>query len=110
LRSASTSPADRSAPPAAGVRLVEVRFGDELLKRVAPAAADQLVSRGWGEWIGSGRRRYVRLTQAAPVSALHGVRGHDGTAALAADHTCKVYRDGQLMGAPRSHREFLPLP
>src|ERR1044072_3360775 len=42
----------------------------------ASAAAEQLVARGWGEWIGRGRRRYVRLTASAPVSALHGVRGH----------------------------------
>jgi hypothetical protein len=79
-----------------------------LLKRVAVGAAEMLVARGWAEWIGSGRRRYIRLTDSAPLSALHGVRGHDGTAAVRADQTCKVYGDGQLMGAPKSHREFLP--
>jgi len=109
LRHRGGSNADQSAPPAAELRLVEVRFGDALLKRVATGAADQLVSRGWGEWIGSGRRRYVRLTESAPVSSLHGVRGYDGTCRLKAEGRGRVYDPGQVIGESRSHREFLPL-
>jgi hypothetical protein len=87
---------------------VEVRADGVLLKRVSAGAADELVSRGWGEWIGTGRRRYLRLTESAPVSALHGWRGGDGTQPLRGDRTCKRYGDGQLMGDPRRLREFIP--
>lgn len=109
MKSDSSSPAARSAQPAAGVSLVDVRLdGGALLKRVAVGAAEMLVGRGWGEWIGTGRRRYLRLTGSAPLSALHGVRGHgDRTRPVVADQTCRIYADKQLMGAPKSHREFV---
>jgi hypothetical protein len=99
-----TSNADGSARP-----LVEVRVDGVLLKRVAPGAAEQIVGRGWGEWIGVGRRRYVRLAESAPLSALRGWRGKDGTRQVRAEGTM-TRAAGQRMGDSRSHREFIPLP
>ena len=90
-------------------RAVEVRVDGRLIKRVSPGAADTLVERGWAEWRGSGRRRYAELTASAPLSALHGWRGADGTRPLRGDQTCKHFGADQLMGAPESHREFSPL-
>lgn len=99
----SRTPADVSAPPA-----VEVRLAGELFRRVARGAADALVARGWGEWIGSGRRRYVGLTPSAPVSSLsHGLQG-DGTRPVRGDSTCRYRGDGQLMGNPEFLREHIP--
>ena len=93
------------------MRLVEVRLNTgELIRRVAHGAADQLVLRGWAEWIGTGRRRYVRLTASAPLSSLYGWGGKDGTRDMRADQTCKIRGKGQLMGEPKSHREFIPVP
>jgi hypothetical protein len=46
---------------------------------------------------------------AAPLSALPWWgNGGDGTQPLRADHTCKIYSDGQLMGNSRMMREFPP--
>lgn len=86
---------------------VEVRADGELLRRITSAAAEMLVGRGWGEWIGTGRRRYVRLTASAPVSALPGWRGKDGTRPVRGDGTFR-YGNGQLLGQPQSHREHIP--
>jgi hypothetical protein len=100
------SNADGSARPT-----TEVRTEDGLLmKRVATGAAEQLVSRGWGEWRGRGCRRHVCLTPAAPLSSLHGWRGQDGTRPMRADQSCNIRGNGQLMGEPKSHREFIPFP
>lgn len=86
---------------------VEVRSAGQLIRRVAPGAAETLVSRGWGEWIGTGRRRYIRLTPDAPLSSLAGWRGKDGTQPMRGDGGF-IYGDGQLLGDPRSHREHIP--
>lgn len=67
-----------------------------------------LIARGWGEWIGTGRRRYVRLTASAPLSALPGWRGKDGTRPMRGDGTF-IYGHGQLLGDPKSHREHAPI-
>jgi hypothetical protein len=101
MNSLVLSNADTSAP-----LTVEVR-ADGILKRVSPGQAAMLVLRGWGEWIGSGRRRYVRLTDSAPLSSLHGWLGRDGTRPVRADQTCKVYKSGQAIGNPQTHREFI---
>lgn len=101
---APRSPADRSAPPA-----VEVRADGQLLRRVSEGAAAALVARGWAEWIGTGRRRYVRLTASAPLSVLPSWRGGDGTRPVRGDSSCSVYGDGQLMGNKQTLREFIPL-
>lgn len=98
------SNADGSAPPTIEVRTQE----GLLLKRVATGAAAQLISRGWGEWRGRGRRQHVCLTSAAPLSSLHGWSGRDGTRPMRADQTCRIRVNGQLMGEKRSHREFIP--
>lgn len=97
----ASSNADTSAP-----LTIEVR-ANGILKHVSPGHAEMLVSRGWGEWIGSGRRRYVRLTDSAPVSALHGWGGRDGTRPVRADQTCRTYKSGQAIRDPRTHREFM---
>ena len=98
------------SPPARPVpkdREIEVRLLGTLLRRITPHDAAELVSRGWGQFRGSGRRQFVALTAAAPVSSLPHWVG-DGTKPQRADQTCTIYAAGQLMGAPRSHREFLP--
>lgn len=98
-------------PNAAGAArpTVEVRADGQLLRRIAPGAAETLVARGWGEWIGTGRRRYIRLTAAAPLSALPGWHGKDGTRPVRGDQTCRIYGQGQLMGTPQVLREFIPI-
>lgn len=101
MSTARPSNADRSARPA-----VEVRADGVLLRRVAPGAAKELVARGWAEWVGRGRRRYVRLTGSAPLSSLASGLVGDGTHPLRADQTCKIYDPGQLMGDPSKLREF----
>jgi len=92
------SNADRSAQPA-----VEVRDNEGLLlRRIADGQADQLVALRWGEWIGAGRRRYVRLTSAAPVSAFAFWRGRDGTRPARG-------QSDQFLGDPKKIREFRPV-
>lgn len=91
----------------AALPTVEVRAEGQLLRRIAPGAAEVLVTRGWGEWIGTGRRRYVRLTANAPLSALPGWRGKDGTRPMRGDGSFR-YGNGQLLGQPQSHREHIP--
>lgn len=98
--------ADASARPT-----VEVRSGGQLIRRVAVGAAESLVSRGWAEWIGTGRRRYIQLTSAAPLSNLpnrHGWHGSDNTRPMRADGR-QVCAAGQVLGEPRSHREHIPI-
>lgn len=97
-------------PDISGRPTVEVRLNDKLIKRVSPGAATMLVVRGWAEWRGSRQRPYVALTDSAPLSALHGWRGIDGTRAMRGDQTCRTYADGQSMGDSRIRREFIPSP
>jgi len=99
---ASLTNAAESARPT-----VEVRdYDGVLLRRVTSGQADALVAHTHGEWIGTGRRRYVRLTATAPISSIAACRNSGGTRPMRADGTCRIYADGQLMGDPRSHREF----
>lgn len=103
------SPPEMAPPSIAGDPArptVEVRLDGALMRRVAIGSAEQLISRGWAQWAGSGSRRYVALTAAAPVSALPGWKGRDGTKPVTADQTCRRYEPGQLMGDPRRYREF----
>jgi hypothetical protein len=101
------SAAKRSNATDAARPTVEVRADGQLLRRIAPGAAEMLITRGWGEWIGTGRRRYVQLTASAPMSALPGWRGKDGTRPMRGDGSFR-YGDGQLLGDPQSHREHIP--
>ena len=74
------------------------------MPRVSVADAGMLCARGWAEWIGTGTRRHLRLTAAAPIrnySPLY----RDGTRPVRADHTCRVYGRGQLMGNSHTLRE-----
>lgn len=74
------------------------------MPRVSLADAGTLCGRGWAEWIGTGTRRHLRLTAAAPVrnySSLY----RDGTRPVRGDHTCRVYGLGQLMGNSHTLRE-----
>jgi hypothetical protein len=85
---------------------VEVRADGVLIRRVSLGAAEELVARGWGEYCRTGRRRYVRLTECAPLSSLQSRLIGDGTRPVRADQTCRLYGDGQLMGDPSKMREF----
>jgi hypothetical protein len=105
------SPPDVTAATIAGVPArpgVEVRHNGLLIKRVSVGAGQMLVDRAWGEWAGTGRRRYVALTSNAPLSALRGCSVSVGTRPVRADQTCRVYVAGQAIGNPRTNREFLP--
>ncbi len=100
----SAAPADVSAP-----QKVELRRDDgTLVKRVARGDAEQLVALTWAEWVGSGRRRYARLTSSAPPSSRASWSGRDGTQRIKADGSCQRAA-GQFIGDPRIRREFRPL-
>jgi hypothetical protein len=96
--------ADASALP-----VVEVRTDGKLIACVTEADAAYVVSRGWGEWRGTGNRRRVALTSSAPLSALAGLRGwhgKDGTRVMRADGRGERAR-GQVLGEGVSHREHI---
>ena len=78
------------------------------MPRVSPADAETLCRRGWAEWLGTGTRRHLRLTPAAPLRVTAPLYS-DGTRPVRADGTCKYYGAGQLMGEKISHREHVPL-
>lgn len=96
------SNAGNPAPPT-----VEMRLDGGLFRRVSAAQADQLVNRGWAQWRGTGRRQHLELTDAAPVSALFGMRGKFGTRPMRADGRGRRAA-GQFLGEPRSHLEQIP--
>jgi hypothetical protein len=96
------SPADRSAQPT-----VEVRHDGLLIKRIAPGAAEELVGREWAQWIGTGRRRYIRLSDTAPLSCLHGWTGGNHTTRAARAGGSLRRAAGQRLGygpATQEHR------
>jgi hypothetical protein len=86
---------------------IEVRVEGALFRRVASGAAYQLVARGWAEWRGSGGRRYIVLTAAAPLSAFPSWRGSTGTRVMRADGMGQR-AIGQVLGERRSHLEHVP--
>lgn len=96
-----TTNADVSARPA-----IEVRRDGQLISRVSDGDAAQLISRGWGEWRGPGSRRHVALTAAAPIASYKSWGGKDGTRPLRGDASCRIYKAGQVMGDPKTVREF----
>ena len=106
------SPAAGAARPAVEVRTVD----GALLPRINAAEAQILLRRGWAELIGTGGRRHLRLTAAAPLVQLRaqGPRG-DATrpvragGALLPDGARSRYKPGQYLGDPLRHREHLPL-
>lgn len=102
MRVIGSSNADDSARPGVEVRDRESR----LIKRVTDDNAAELIRRGWADWIGRGRRRYVRLTPRAPLSSFPSRR--DNTQPMRADKSCQIYLPGQLMGSPRHLREHRP--
>ena len=97
------STAEGSAPPA-----VELRLDGALWRRITTSQGDSIVSRGWGEWIGTaGRRRYIALSEGAPISSLFGPGGKNGTRIMRADGTGRRAKD-QALGERRSHLEMVP--
>ena len=98
----SVSIAEGSAPPA-----VELRLDGALWRRITTAQADSIAARGWGEWIGTGRRRYLALSETAPISSLLGTGGNHGTRTMRADGSGQRAA-GQVLGARRSHLELIP--
>ena len=98
----SMSNAEGSAPPA-----IELRLDGALWRRITTSQADSIAARGWGEWIGTGRRRYLALTETAPVSSLLGSGGNHGTRIMRADGTIQRAA-GQVLGERRSHLELIP--
>lgn len=99
--------ADATAKPSLGVRLFAVLRDGELLSRVTGDSADQLVSLGWAERVGTGSRLYLRLTDRAPVSAL-GWASSGGLRRIRADASCQREK-GQFIGDPRTGLEFRPV-
>ena len=91
------SPADTSAPPT-----IELRNDNgDLVHRVHPERAAKIVSSLLGEWIGSGRRRYVRLAKSVPTLP-GGWRGGGNT-------TQRVRNDQGVIVAPDYIREHKPI-
>jgi hypothetical protein len=90
--------------------LVEVRLAGVLIKKILTEDADFLLANRWAEWRGTGNRRYLQLTDSAPLSSFETVtlgRRGDGTTRMRADGTCRNHAAGQRMGHDGS-REFLP--
>lgn len=77
------------------------------MPRVSLADAETLCRRGWAEWLGTGTRRHLRLTAAAPLRNIAPLYG-DGTRPVRGDGTGKYYGAGQLMGNPDFLREHSP--
>jgi hypothetical protein len=92
---------------------VEVRdHKGGLLAMIERSQAAVLLMRGWAEPVGNRTVKYLRLTPKAPLRASTGgswLGGSCTTRPMRADQTCKLFGDGQLMGARRSHREHKPL-
>lgn len=86
---------------------VEVRLPDgSILPRVSEAEAGMLHARGWAFWAGTGGRRHLVLTDAAPLRRLpSGARA--GTRRDRADASCRRYAPGQPFG-DRHVVEFRP--
>jgi hypothetical protein len=98
------APARLLPPDVSGLPAVEVRSIDgALLRIVPPPEAQTLFQRGVAEWIGRGRKRYLRLTVDAPWRG-----GRGNTRPVRGDSSCRVYAPGQNMGAPHLLREHNP--
>jgi hypothetical protein len=107
------SPPDLAVPSTIAANVarpsVEVRHNGDLIKRVTSEEAEMLVLRAWGGWTGSGRRRYINLTAAAPFSTIRSRNvgmGKPNTKPVMADGSCRTYARGQAIGDPRISREF----
>ncbi|MGH9622338.1 MAG: hypothetical protein ACRD45_21855 [Bryobacteraceae bacterium] len=76
----------------------------DLIRKTHAENAEALVSRGLGEWIGRGDKRYVRLSESAPtLQTAQGWRGGSNT-------TQRIRTDaGIIVGAPKSGLEHKPL-
>jgi hypothetical protein len=98
--------ADGSAPMTGEVRPIDVRDKDHsLLRLVSPDDAESIVEMGYGEWIGTGNRRHVRITTDLPLRGAGRLRG-DGTRAACADGLGSM-RSGQRLGNHLATREHV---
>jgi hypothetical protein len=77
------------------------------MPRVSLGDAELLCRRAWAHWRGTGSRRHIQLTAAAPVCNAAPLRP-DGTRPVRADGTCKHCGPGQLLGNRRLLREHCP--
>jgi hypothetical protein len=77
------------------------------MPRVSLGDAELLCRRAWAQWRGTGSRRHIQLTAAAPVRNAAPLRP-DGTRPVRADGTGAYYGAGQLLGNPRFLREHSP--
>lgn len=96
---------NRSNPDRSGPAAVEVRnHAGDLIRRTHAENADAIVSCGLGEWVGRGPKRYVRLSETAPVlQRAQGWRGGSNT-------TQRIRTEcGIIIGAPKSGLEHKPL-
>jgi hypothetical protein len=104
----NTQPPAKAATAGAPARpAVEVRVDGVLIQRISEGAAGMLISRGWAEWRGAGNRRYLALTDRAPLSALPSLPGRDGTRVARAGGN-GARQAGQVLGESKSHREHTP--
>jgi hypothetical protein len=96
------APADDGPAP----QMIELRSQDgDLVRKVHAAAAQGIVDRTLGEWVGSGRRRYVRLAKAlhAPATSVGAWYGGSKT-------TQRIRNEWGVICAPDKHVEHRPLP
>lgn len=111
---AAMKPPPAARPSNAGIPAAptfQVCLDGGLLRRVSREAAEELLSRGWAEWRGRGRRRYLELTEIAPLSSLFAMRGKYGTRVMRADGSLESGGGravGQVLGERRSHLEPIP--
>lgn len=88
---------------------IRVFAADSLTEETVQPERAVEIARTW-RYVGCGaanRVKYLRLREVPVGSGTW--RGRYGTRPMRADQTCKVYAQGQLMGDPDSHREFIPI-
>lgn len=98
---------EQNAPVLAAIQAstVEVRDSDgELIARVARAAAEELVARGWAKPVGKRELKYLRLRNDAPWKPLakSWSGGNRTTQRIRAEGRSGFYEPGQFLGWDRN--------
>jgi hypothetical protein len=90
--------------PAREPRLDVRSTAGDLVGRVSPAKANELIVAGLVSPIGRKAIKYLVLTCDEPILERPWRGGSHTTRTVRADQTCLRYADGQLMGTSREHK------